>query len=200
QITHGDGRGHGVGRAQRLPAVAEQGVAPTAAQLHRLLDDPTTSRDAAECLRSMSLPPDFDIGRYGGGPLIQACRAEGHPERIAQLVERWFAGDAAAFVALTILRVDLRDQQQRVWNQSPPLAPAGERPNPAMLQALLPDVAAEQRIEAANPGPTPALIPRPDPAWRRAALQPVDQALLDAFRWRLRERSKRRIEALGLMR
>ncbi|MCA8977520.1 MAG: hypothetical protein KDC98_22545, partial [Planctomycetes bacterium] len=171
-------------RLQALQRAAWCGCVPTAAEWQTLLADPITQNEARVRRSKFPLREDLDAVRFRGDAAIQACWAEGDPARIAELIERWFAGDVRAFTALTILRADLRHVEERVRSKPPVgLFNRPQSGHDPRLQAMLPEFAAEQRLRALDPI---SLCPPMRPAnWQRQALLPIDAGMLAVFQRRL---------------
>ncbi|MDO8349133.1 MAG: hypothetical protein Q7T30_02775, partial [Planctomycetota bacterium] len=177
------------------------GVVPDAAAFSALLAEPATRDRAAAVLAGVALPADFDPSPYPVHGCVLATWADGDPQRLALLVDRLLAADAAALEAIHLLQPDLRGSHARFPLPGPGV-PAFWHQHAAGLGAVIPDVAAEWRIHRATARPDAELLcPPPRRAGREyAALVPIDDALRAAVRRRLVDPAPaQRAEALQLL-
>ncbi|HEX6812707.1 MAG TPA: hypothetical protein VF384_13855 [Planctomycetota bacterium] len=172
------------------------GVTPTAAQWQVLLRETQSRERAAAVMDRFPLPQDLDPTPWPVPRTVLATWADGQPQRIAQLVESWLAGNRQAFDALLLLRADLRAVQHRappvtwVWTQS--------HPDAALVRELMPGAAAEQRIRDALVRRSDVICcPVPRVGREGLALLPVDEGMMAAIRRRLLDDSAAQ-RAVGL--
>lgn len=179
-------------RRRALERARLESMSPTAAQWRRQFEDPASCGYAASMLECFPLPADLDASQLPVSAATLATWADGHPERVATVIDRLLAGDPQAAGAVLLLRPDLRAFQER-FLPVPPLAmalgnlPANRATRSALLAAAgLTDAAAEWRVADAFACRSPDLYVT-QPQGPHALLLPADAALIAAVERRLRD-------------
>ncbi|MCR9247266.1 MAG: hypothetical protein NXI31_19710 [bacterium] len=168
-----------------VPAARRFGLTLTAKRWREVLRKSELTLRVARDLAHTRMPKDFDPKGLRLSDRIAATWADGNPDRIARLVERWLRGNGSGCGALMALDLRLTDYEPRIlkrwrrWPQGTSLSDRGR------LRRLAPRAHAAWLVGQLTTPPSGIVCPPHPPPDPRHLLAPITPPILDALAHRI---------------